>query len=58
MKPPQRLICGKPVVPRRVITKHEPSLAELEAAHRRVVAFLSETEDEWRERHKGKRVVH
>jgi hypothetical protein len=58
MKPPRRLICGKPVVPRHAIAKPEPCSAEMEAAHRRAMAFMSETEDEWRERHKGQLIVH
>jgi hypothetical protein len=57
MKPPRRLICGKPLPPSRAITERERSSAELEAAHRRAMAFMSEREDEWRERHKGKRVI-
>jgi hypothetical protein len=58
MKPPRRLICGKPLPASRAIAKHEPSLAEMEAAHRQAMSFLSDREDEWRDRHKGKRVIH
>jgi hypothetical protein len=50
MKRPHRLVCGKPVVPSRAIANREPSTAELEAAHRRAMSFMSEREDEWRER--------
>jgi hypothetical protein len=54
----RRLICGTSLPASRAITKREPSSAESEAAHRRAMAFMSESEDVWRERHEGKRIVH